>query len=146
MHEDLLSVLSQTERKCDDSSQHVRGGLRAHATLCVTVEDLTKDRARNSARSLRRKEYRGSVELPTRFGQQLRTRHHSPPPRPHLRRSRCRPPRSPSRERQDPRGPPRTRPLPYPHRRTSGQARLEYIRSNLWSIREKTSAMAVELL
>merc|ERR1711971_1052411 len=120
MHEDL-SVLSQTERK--QKSQHVRGGLRAHATLCVTVEDLTKDRARNSARSLRRKEYRGSVELLTRFGQQLRTRHHSPPPRPHLRRSRCRPPRSPFREQQDPRGPPRTRPLPYLHRRTSERKR-----------------------
>ena len=45
----------------------------------------------------------------------------SPPPHPRLQRSRHRPPRSPSQGRQDPHGPRRTHPPPYPHRRTSGR-------------------------
>merc|ERR1719198_2395354 len=53
MHE--LSVLSQTERK-QKSKHGCRDGICAHATQCVTVEDL-KNRARNSARSLRRNKY-----------------------------------------------------------------------------------------
>merc|ERR1712159_570158 len=81
-----------------------------------------------------------------RKGIELRTRRRNPLPRPHLRLSRCQPPRSPSPEQQDLHALPRTHLPPCLLRHTNARRRFEYIRSNLWSIRENTSAMAVVLL
>ena len=69
---------------------------------------------------------------------EIATCHHLAP-----QQSRSRPPRSPSPKRPNPHMPRRTHVPPLFH---GTNARLEYIKSNLWSMRENTSAMAVELL
>merc|ERR1712061_870645 len=72
----------------------------------------------------------------------LKTHRHSPPPPPRPLQFRYQLPHNLSPGQPDLHVPPRIRPPTY----QCTKARLLYIKSNLWSMREKTSAMAVELL